>query len=98
MDKGVCVIVGAGPGNGAAMGARFAEDGYRVALCARNKEKLNKIAGKIKGSRAFQYDVKDTETSSEVFAQIRQQFGPVDVLIYNAGAGAFQNIDDATLE
>lgn len=98
MDKGVCVIVGAGPGNGAAIGARFAENGYQVALCARNKEKLNKIAGKIKGSRAFQYDVKDTETASEVFAQIRQQFGPVDVLIYNAGAGAFQNIDDATLE
>ena len=98
MDKGVCVIVGAGPGNGAAIGARFAEDGYRVALCARNKEKLNKIAGKIKGSRAFQYDVKDTETASGVFAEIRQQFGPVDVLIYNAGAGAFQNIDDSTLE
>ena len=98
MDKGVCVIVGAGPGNGAAIGARFAEDGYRVALCARNKEKLNKIAGKIKGSRAFQYDVKDTQTASEVFAEIRQQLGPVEVLIYNAGAGAFQNIDDATLE
>jgi NAD(P)-dependent dehydrogenase (short-subunit alcohol dehydrogenase family) len=98
MDKGVCVIVGAGPGNGAAIGARFAEDGYRVALCARNKEKLNKIAGKVKGSRAFQYDVKDTETASGVFAEIRQQFGPVEVLIYNAGAGAFQNVDDATLE
>jgi NAD(P)-dependent dehydrogenase (short-subunit alcohol dehydrogenase family) len=98
MDKGVCVIVGAGPGNGAAIGARFAEEGYQVALCARNKEKLDKIAGKIKGARAFQYDVKDTETASGVFAKIRQQLGPVEVLIYNAGAGAFQNIDDATLE
>ncbi|MBA2659464.1 MAG: SDR family NAD(P)-dependent oxidoreductase [Nitrosospira sp.] len=98
MSKGVCVVVGVGPGNGAAIGAQFAANGYRVALCARNKERLNEIAGKIKGSRAFSYDVKDTEASPEVFAQIRQQVGPVNVLIYNAGAGAFANIDDATLE
>ena len=98
MSKGVCVVVGVGPGNGAAIGAQFAANGYRVALCARNKERLNEISGKIKGSRAFSYDVKDAEASSKVFAQIREQVGPVNVLIYNAGAGAFANIDDATLE
>lgn len=98
MCKGVCVVVGVGPGNGAAIGAQFAANGYRVALCARNKERLNEISGKIKGSRAFSYDVKDAEASSKVFAQIREQVGPVNVLIYNAGAGAFANIDDATLE
>ncbi len=78
MSKGVCVVVGVGPGNGAAIGAQFAANGYRVALCARNKERLNEISGKIKDSRAFYYDVKDTEASSEVFAQIREQVGPVD--------------------
>lgn len=98
MSKGVCVVVGVGPGNGAAIGAQFAANGYRVALCARNKGRLNEISGKIKGSRAFSYDVKDAEASSKVFAQIREQVGPVNVLIYNAGAGAFANIDDATLE
>lgn len=98
MCKGVCVVVGVGPGNGAAIGAQFAANGYRVALCARNKERLNEISGKIKGSRAFPYDVKDVEASSKVFAQIREQVGPVNVLIYNAGAGTFANIDDATLE
>ncbi len=98
MSKGVCVVVGVGPGNGAAIGARFAANGYRVALCARNTERLNEIAENIRDSRAFYYDVKDIEASSGVFAQIRQQVGPVDVLIYNAGAGAFANIDAATLE
>lgn len=93
-----CVVVGVGPGNGAAIGAQFAANGYRVALCARNKERLNEISGKIKGSRAFSYDIKDAEASFKVFAQIREQVGPVNVLIYNAGAGAFANIDDATLE
>lgn len=98
MSKGVCVVVGVGPGNGAAIGARFAANDYKVALCARNKERLNEIAGKVKGSRTFSCDVQDTKASHEVFARIRQQLGSVDVLIYNAGAGAFANIDDATLE
>jgi hypothetical protein len=31
MDKGVCAVVGVGPGNGTAIGARFATNGYRVA-------------------------------------------------------------------
>lgn len=98
MNKGVCVIVGAGPGNGAAIGAEFAAAGYRVALCARNKEKLDEMAKKIQGASAHAYDVRDTRAAPEVFARIRQEIGPVDILIYNAGAGAFANIDDATLE
>jgi NADP-dependent 3-hydroxy acid dehydrogenase YdfG len=98
MSKGVCVIVGAGPGNGAAMGAEFAAAGYRVALCARNKKRLNEMAEKIPGANTYAYDVRDTAAAPEVFARIRQEIGPVDVLIYNAGAGAFANIDGATLE
>ena len=98
MNEGVCVIVGAGPGNGAAIGAEFAEAGYRLALCARNKEKLDEMAEKIQGASAYAYDVKDTGAAPAVFARIRREVGPVDILIYNAGAGAFANIDKATLE
>jgi NADP-dependent 3-hydroxy acid dehydrogenase YdfG len=98
MNEGVCVIVGAGPGNGAAIGAEFAAAGYRVALCARNKEKLDEMAEKIQGASAYAYDVKDTGAAPAVFARIRREVGPVDILIYNAGAGAFANIDKATLE
>ncbi|SCY27527.1 NADP-dependent 3-hydroxy acid dehydrogenase YdfG [Nitrosospira sp. Nl5] len=98
MDKGVCVVVGVGPGNGAAIADRFAANGYKVALCARDKQRLNDIAGCIKGSVPFEYDVRDPDAAPGVFAQIRQRLGPVDVLVYNAGAGAFANIDDATLE
>jgi NADP-dependent 3-hydroxy acid dehydrogenase YdfG len=96
MSKGVCVIVGAGPGNGTAMGAEFAAAGYRVTLCARNKKRLNETAEKIPGASTYAYDVRDTAAAPEVFARIRQEIGPVDVLIYNAGAGAFANIDGAT--
>lgn len=98
MNKGVCVIAGAGPGNGAAIAGQFAANGYRVALCARNQQKLNDIAATIEGSRPFEYDVRNPEAVPGVFAQIRRELGPIDVLVYNAGAGAFANIDDASLE
>lgn len=98
MHKGVCVVAGVGPGNGAAIASQFAANGYQVALCARNQQKLNDIAATIEGSRVFEYDVRDPEAAPKVFAQIRQQLGSIDVLVYNAGAGAFANIDDATLE
>ena len=98
MNKGVCVVVGVGPGNGAAIAARFAADGYRVALCARDQQKLESIAATIPGSAPFVYDVQDPEAAAAVFAQIHQQLGPIEVLVYNAGAGAFANIDDAILD
>lgn len=98
MNKGVCVVVGAGPGNGAAIADRFAANGYQVALCARDKQRLNEIAASIRGSAPFVYDVRDPQAAPGVFARVRQQLGPIDVLVYNAGAGAFANIDDATPE
>ena len=98
MSKGVCVILGVGPGNGAALAKKFSDEGYKVALCARNERRLNEIALHIKDSSVHRYDVRDPEEPKKVFAEIRSQLGPVNTLVYNAGAGAFANIDDATLE
>lgn len=98
MNKGVCVILGVGPGNGAAFAEKFSDEGYRVALCARNEKRLNEIATRIKNSSVFRYDVRDPEAPKRVFPEIRNQLGPVNILVYNAGAGAFANIDDATPE
>ncbi len=98
MNKGVCVILGAGPGNGAAIATKFSDEGYRIALCARNEKQLSEIALPIKDASVYSYDVRDPDAPKRVFAEIRRQLGPVDILVYNAGAGAFANIDDATLE
>ena len=42
MNPRVCVVTGVGPGTGAALARRFAGN-YRVALLARNAERLEKI-------------------------------------------------------
>jgi NAD(P)-dependent dehydrogenase (short-subunit alcohol dehydrogenase family) len=98
MKKGVCVVVGVGPGNGTAIAKKFAAEGYQVALCARNKQRLEKISAVIEGSHVYSYDVQKPEDHQKVFSQIREELGPVKVLIYNAGVGAFSNIEEATPE
>lgn len=98
MKKPVCVVVGVGPGNGAAIARKFSAEGYQVALCARNEQRLKEIAADIKDSRVYCYNVQDPEAPQQVFKQIRHELGPVDTLVYNAGAGGFVNIEDATLE
>ena len=51
MPDRICVVVGAGPGNGLAFARRFAAGGYRVALVGRSREKLDAVAAEVPGSR-----------------------------------------------
>ena len=98
MSKPVCVIVGVGSGNGAAFSRKFAEEGYRVAMLARNIPRLKELETEIKDARAYQYDVTESEGAEAVFSQIESEMGRISVLIYNAGAGDFGNIDETTVE
>ena len=98
MSKPVCVIVGIGSGNGESFSRKFAAEGYRVAMLARNIDFLQKLALEIPDSQAYQYDVTEIEKAAEVFSRIESDMGAIFVLVYNAGAGAFANIDDATVE
>ncbi|MBE9166390.1 SDR family NAD(P)-dependent oxidoreductase [Pleurocapsales cyanobacterium LEGE 06147] len=98
MSKPVCVIVGVGPGNGAAFGKKFAAENYRVALLARNLDYLQELERQIPGSKAYKYDVTDINRAREVFSRIESELGAIAVLIYNAGTGQFSNIDAATVD
>ncbi len=98
MSKPVCVVVGVGPGNGAAFARKFASEGYDVALLARNQDYLKELEGRIPGARGFAFDVTDVEGASEVFERIKAEMGPVEVLVYNAGSGQFGSVDDTTPE
>lgn len=98
MSKPVCVVVGVGAGNGESFARKFAGEGYQVAMLARNIDYLQKLSQKIPDSKAYQYDVTEIDKAAEVFHKIESEMGTISVLVYNAGAGAFANIDDATVE
>ena len=98
MTKPVCAVIGVGPGNGAAFASKFADNGYRVALLARNEEYLAELAGELVGAVAYLCDVTDTDALTGALARIRDELGPVSVLNYNAGAGQFCHGEDTSVE
>jgi NAD(P)-dependent dehydrogenase (short-subunit alcohol dehydrogenase family) len=96
----VCLITGVGPGTGSALARRFAQ-GYRVALLARNEERLAALEGELDGARAFPCDVSDVGQLTETFAKLQTELGSPSVVIHNAVGGAFGdflNIDPQVLE
>jgi NAD(P)-dependent dehydrogenase (short-subunit alcohol dehydrogenase family) len=96
--KGVCAVVGVGPGNGAAFARRFAGEGYAVALLARSTELSSKLAAELPGSKAFACDVADAASVERAFAAVRTELGDVDVLVYNAGSGVWGTIEEVSAE
>jgi len=88
----VVLITGASQGIGAALARVFAAElrGVRLALVARNRAKLEAVARSCRrrGARAeiFACDVSAEPAVKAMAAAVARAFGPVDVLINNAGA------------
>jgi NAD(P)-dependent dehydrogenase (short-subunit alcohol dehydrogenase family) len=93
----IAVVIGAGPGLGAAVARRFAREGFQVAVVARKRETVEPIAGSVSG-RAYAVDVTDAAQVAKLFADIRGQLGAPDVLIYNAGAFKMAGVLEASPE
>lgn len=85
MTKDVALIVGVGPGLGAALARRFAQGGMAVAIAARRREALTGLAQEI-GGRAYACDVGDEASVDELFQKVTRELGALRVAIYNAGA------------
>lgn len=96
MKKRICVVVGVGPGNGAAISRRFANEGYAVALLARTNEFTSQLAAEINHAKTFECDVSDPASIKFAFAQIKKTMGEIDVMIYNAGSGTWGNVEEIT--
>lgn len=94
MSNLVCVVVGVGPGNGAAMARRFAEAGYKVALLARDLDFTSVLAGELAGAIAVACDVTSEADVQAAFSRVRDQLGEVAVLLYNAGAGSWGTVEE----
>lgn len=97
-NQPVCAIVGVGSGNGASFARKFTSEGYRVAMLSRDIEYLQALEREIPDAKAYQYDATATDKAAAVFSQIESEMGAIAVLIYNAGAGAFRNIDDSDVD
>ncbi len=94
MKKKICVIVGVGPGNGAAFAYRFSKEGYHLALLARSGTIINRMAEALGNAIAYECDVSNHASINKTFNRIQQDLGEIDVVIYNAGSGSWGNIEE----
>ena len=81
------LIVGAGSGLSASLARLFAREGLRVALAARNSEKLGALCAET-GAKAFACDAIDPAQVTQMFRAVEAANGAPDVVVYNASARA----------
>lgn len=93
-NKPLALVTGVGPGTGAAIARRFSESGYRVAMLARDPERLAQLEREIPDSIAVPCDVADYKALENVI----QQIGNPDVVIHNAVGGAFGTFTEVDAE
>ena len=96
------VVTGASKGLGKAMALALAAEGARVALVSRNCAQLEAAAAEICAAggeaRAFQADVAREEEVLALEKRVADAFGPVHILVNNAGINNRKNLVDFTLE
>jgi NAD(P)-dependent dehydrogenase (short-subunit alcohol dehydrogenase family) len=97
-----CVVTGASRGIGRETAVQLCAEGANVLLVARGEERLREVqeeaigAGAKAGARAavLAIDVTAVDAGERMLATAAEYFGGLDVLVNNAGAAAWRDIDD----
>lgn len=87
------IITGASKGIGKAIATRLAKEGVNVVLAARTRSTLDEAVKEIKklsnaGVIGVECDVSSLEDLSNLVDTTRREFGPIDILINNAGVSS----------
>lgn len=81
------VVIGAGPGLGMGIARRFGREGYRIALIARSRARLDEYAAQLAGegyvAQGFAADATDRDQLLAALDNIEAAFGGIDVVEYS---------------
>ena len=85
----VALVTGASRGIGASIALALAGENYDLAITSRDPDRLQEISEQIvKNNRSvypIKLDVKETDVIPEIVNNIETEFGPIEVLVNNAG-------------
>ena len=95
----VAIVTGGARGMGAATSRLFAAEGAKVAIADVLDEAGAALAAELgDAARFYRLDVTSEEAWADVVASVEADFGPVDVLVNNAGILLFKSLFETTLE
>jgi NADP-dependent 3-hydroxy acid dehydrogenase YdfG len=98
----VALITGASAGIGQACARALAQDGARLVLTARRKDRLEELKQQAEklGTQAVSIlgDAREESTAKSAVEAAMQTFGHVDILINNTGTGNYKNLIDTSAE
>jgi 3-oxoacyl-[acyl-carrier protein] reductase len=106
MDLGLagraCVVTGASSGIGRETALQLCAEGAKVLLVARGEERLATVTEEAQraaepvggAARSLVLDVTDEDAGERILAAAEENFGALDVLVNNAGAAKWRDLDD----
>jgi len=99
LEGKIALVTGGTSGIGLATAKRFLAEGAEVVITGRRKEALDAALQQLgPGATGVQSDAAKLADLDNLFAEIKQRHGRIDVLFANAGSGEFATIDKVTEE
>ena len=100
LENKVALVTGASRGIGFAVARGLAGLGAKVALCARDPQRLEKAAAQLKDSgasvAAIPADLRSANEIAPLVRKAEESLGPLDILVNNAGIGTFAPVQEAS--
>jgi 3-oxoacyl-[acyl-carrier protein] reductase len=84
LEGRTALVTGASKGIGRGIARALAEEGARVAISSRSRERIDATAAEI-GARGYEHDSGDLDAAARLVEQVERDIGPVDVLVTNTG-------------
>ena len=78
-------ITGGSTGIGKALAIRFANEGWNVAVSARRENLLKELSDRYENISPFPLDVTDKENCKNIFNQVKEKFGEIDICFFSTG-------------
>ncbi|WP_291727457.1 SDR family oxidoreductase [Leisingera sp. F5] len=97
----LCIITGVGDATGSATVRKFISQGYKVAMIARNADRLQALADQHPGAQAYACDISDLQAFETCLTRIEAEMGVPRVLVHNAVShsfGRFRELDPLEIE
>lgn len=99
MDRKVALITGASSGIGRDIARELAKRDYNLILVSRDKEKLEQVKKELKvKTEIIPVDLSNSENCKNLYKQVKEKFGAINILINNAGFGEFGFLTETSLE